>query len=244
MNIKKTAAVLLSALAASACTQAHMRAPIAPPDAVESAVLTGVGGRQSGGFDLAGAHGNFVRSGGAYRERDFTGRKSPFLFKDGESRFTIWGEGIDGRLSADCGSQASEFDAGRISVGLPNLSYRCRFHRDGAPIDARLELAESRSAKLLAPREGFLFFRGRRMEIRSVHDFDDPRVVRSGTAVGYAFLVDGQEIGGIDLANAPYRVYLPRDPAYREAAMAASLSMALFYDPEHMIGEEPFGPDY
>lgn len=244
MNIKDTAAVLLAALTASACTEAHMRAPAAPPGAVESAVLTGVGGRQSGGFDLAGAHGNFVRSGGAYRERDFTGRKSPVLFKDGESQFTIWGEGIDGRLSGDCGSQASEFDAGRVSIGIADLSYRCRFQRDGAPIDARLELAEPRSAKLLAPRAGFLFFRGRRMEIRSVHDFEEPGVLRSGTAAGYAFLVDGQEIGGIDLANAPYRVYLPRDPAYREAAMAASLAMALFYDPENMVGEETFGPDY
>ena len=227
----------------SGCTLAHMRAPAAPPETMQATLLTGIGGKESGGFDLAGAHGNFVRSSGAYRENDYPGDRDPVLHKGGDGEFTVWGDGVEGRLAARCGSHSTEIETGAITLSGEPLSYRCRFTRDGRPIDARLEIREPRSAKVLAPREGLLFFRGRRMDIRSVHEFDDPRIARSGTAAGYAFVVDGQEIGGIDLTNAPYRVHLPRDPAYREAAIAASIAMGLFSDPEHMMSEER-GPDY
>lgn len=246
MQIKSLTIALLmgGASVLAGCTEAHMRMPNAPVEAMETALLTGVGGKQSGGFDLGDARGNFVRSGGAYRERDYPGDRDPVLHQDGEAEFTVWGDAVEGRLSASCGSHATEIDTGSFAESGDPVSYSCRFARGGTPIDARLELGEPQSAKLLAPRTGFIFFRGRRMEIRSVHDFDNPGVARSGTAVGYTFLADGQEIGGVDLANAPYRVHLPRDPAYREAAIAATLAMAMFYDPEAMVGEEQWGPTH
>lgn len=216
-----------------------MRAPLAPPDDIEAVPLTGLTWRGAGSLDLAGAHGNYVREEGTYREGNT-------LHKQGSGRFTMSGPGIHGTVEGRCGSHSSESSFGPLTVTKDRILYRCSFTRDGRPIDARLVLEEPEPAKsfgfrLTTPREGLLFYFGRRMDLKSVHEYMDAKGAKvkgkANVPTGYAFVVDGREIGGVSVTF-PHQVYLPRDPDYREAALVASLSLALFSEPEDM-SEEP-----
>jgi len=220
MNYKQLLLASTLSIALAGCADLHMRTPSAAPDSVEEALLTGIGHKDSGRFQLAGAEGTFVRG-------NVTIRAEPALIHEGDAQFTLSGEGVDGDVRAECGYIAVDSGDAVLAVRTQPLVYRCSFFRDGQPIDARLEVKEKRS--LGDKREGLLFYRGRRMDLTSVHDSPQLRIP-AGSALGYMFIVDGREVGGIDSNATPRRAFLPRDPALREAAMVASVALALFRD--------------
>jgi hypothetical protein len=229
---RRVLTALTSTMLLAGCAEVHMRMPAAPPESMEEAMLTGMGHEEIGRFSLAEVNGTFVRGSGAYKEHSKTEYES-------DGRFTASGGDVEGRLSADCAAYAAEIGES-ISITTAPFSFRCTFERNGAPIDARLELNERKVG--LSQREGLIFFRGRRIDLKSSHKIQETRF-STGLPAGYTFLVDGQEIGGIDLNGADKRVYLPRDPAYREAAIAASVALSLLREPDTMFVDDLDGRD-
>lgn len=75
-----------------------------------------------------------------------------------------------------------------------------------------------------------LLFDRQLIGIRSIHRFEGGKVP-AATPLGYAFSVDGREIGAIDLNGPDKTVFVPRDPRLREAVLAASLALSIFWDP-------------
>lgn len=217
---------LLPALAASmalaGCADLHMRAPDAPVDAIDQVEMTGIDLRDAGSFNVAGNRGNFVRGDARFRS-------GAAIVHEGDVAFALAGRDVEGRVDADCGHSAIDIGSDSLSIRSSPVTFRCQFLRNGAPIDARLEINEKRA--LGDRREGVIFYRGHRIALRSVHDSPQLRV-RSGTPLGYMFLMEEREIGGVDINDSSQRVYLPRDPALREAALVAAIALTLFQDPD------------
>ncbi|HEY6916256.1 MAG TPA: hypothetical protein VI381_01300 [Allosphingosinicella sp.] len=229
----RTAALLGALTAATACTPLEMERPDAPPSAMEEAMLAGIGhNMDDGALSLAGATGFYTRDAGT----EWAGMNSRH---EGFARFTIRRGDIDGDLEGRCRSEAVDLSHGSVSMRARPLSYRCRFERDGERIDAHLELEEKPAWK--DERQGYIFLGGRRIDIRSTHG--SPQLAYgSGAPLGYTFSAEGQDIGGIDLTNEFKKVYLPRDYAYREAAIAASVALALFRDVDAEGFDGAFNP--
>ena len=205
------------------CTLDEMERPDAPPGAMEDAVLSGIApGIYKGDFAIAGVVGPFER--GAEWRRGGFGRS-----KEGGAHFVARGPGVDGVVAGDCRFDAGDGRSKNDAYGQGRLRYRCQFERNGREIDAHLELQEERGFH--DERSGYLFYRGERIEIRSTHD-SAVAGQPSSSPRGYTMSVNGQDIGGVDLTSDHKRVYLPRDPAYREAAIVGSVALALFLDPD------------
>ncbi|MDG2535495.1 hypothetical protein P6144_17670 [Sphingomonas sp. HITSZ_GF] len=224
MKLHHTAPALLL-LAATGCTPLQMRPPATPFDQTEEAVLHGIDWQEAGSFTLAGSSGRYARGAGY----DWFG---DVMELRGGAGFVAAGDGITGELSAACNSSATDMGSGALTIRTRNIAYRCRFARDRHPIPARLVLDE-RTA-LLDRREGHIELGGARIELRSEHHMLGSSVPVA-KPLGYVFSANGQAIGGIDLNGSAKRVFLPRDPALREAALAAALALALFIDAE--VGE-------
>lgn len=220
----------LALLTATACTPVQMRLPATAADRTDQVLLEGLRDNHDGAFALAEYEGSFVR-GASY---DWFGNPLGAVVRlDGGAAFVVRGGDIRGELSAECRSYATDVGTGAITIRTRGMAYRCRFARDREPIAARLVLDE-RGALMREERRGYLEMEGVRIDIRSEH-----RLAGSGLPVamplGYVFSIGGEAIGGIDLNGRSKRVILPRDPALRQAAVAAALSLALFIDAE--IGE-------
>lgn len=231
----KASQLLLAGVAVTlgGCTLDEMEMPNAPPGALEDAVLSGIApGIYRGEFAIAGVVGPFERGEDRYR---MGGERN----KEGGAHFVARGPGVDGAVSGDCQFRASDYGSNSLSYRQKPLRYRCRFERNGREIDAHLELEEQASYR--DERAGFLFYRGERIEIRSSHN-GALTTHPSSSPLGYTMSVNGQDIGGVDLTAGEHkRVYLPRDPAYREAAIIGSVALALFLDPD---ARPDFDSDY
>ncbi len=55
--------------------------------------------------------------------------------------------------------------------------------------------------------------------------------VPAGTPLGYAFHLDGRQIGAVDLNGTDKTIYAPRAGPEREAVLAAGLALSIFWDP-------------
>ncbi|WHU00814.1 hypothetical protein [Sphingomonas sp. NIBR02145] len=217
-------------LTATACTPVQMRLPVTSPERTEQAVLEGIGDNHDGEFILAEYGGSFVRGAGY---RWFGNGIGEAVQLDGGAAFIVRGGEIRGELSAECRSSATDVGTGAITIRTRGMAYRCRYARDREPIAAQLVLNE-RGALMREERRGHIDMEGVRIDLRSEH-----RLAGSGLPMamplGYVFSISGDVIGGVDLNGRSKRVLLPRDPALREAVVAAALSLALFIDAE--IGE-------
>ncbi|HEY6916257.1 MAG TPA: hypothetical protein VI381_01305, partial [Allosphingosinicella sp.] len=206
----------VSALALAGCSgeiseEARMRLPRAPEAEMEQTEITGLDYGRRGAFRFANAGGTYVRNGGRADLLGYGGNS-------GHLEFTLEGEGVEGRLAAFCShSQADVALSEDVQLKVKPLTYRCKFERDGLPLEASLEMHER--GIFAAERRGSLLFEGQRLELRSVHKSKAGKLP-SKAAVGYVFLQNGREIGGVDTLGSETRhAYLPRDPALREAAM-------------------------
>ena len=221
----------MAALAATALTGCVQEARIAMPAHVaagtERLEVAGMGYGERGDFTLGASQGRFVRqalqTGGDI-----------LVHNVGRGGFDITGPELGGRVTARCGFHESEYEAGSVAVTADRLAYGCEFERDREPLQARLLLAEvptSRGPLAGRTRAGELQLGDIRIGIRAIHDLEGGRVP-SGTPLGYAFDVDGRQIGAVDLNGGNKTIYAPRAPgAEREAVLMASLALSVFWDP-------------
>lgn len=202
--------------------EAHMAVP-SELAAAERVTLDGMGGWHRGDFELAGAKGRFTRASEAtgYHDGEWITRRGGGSFLYGE-------------LSGRCRFAEAELDFGLFQPKPRQLDYVCDFARGGEPIEARLTLRENNVALGgMTPqerREGIFEFEGRRIGLRSVHHSAESRIP-TASPIGYLFEAGGRPVGGIDLNGGDHSLFLPRDPALREAAIAASLAVSVFWDP-------------
>ncbi len=189
--------------------------------------IAGMGYGERGDFTLGSSNGRFTRlslqTGDGFVV-DNVGRGS----------FVIAGPELGGRVSATCGFHERELDLGVVVATRDRLAYGCDFERDGLPLSGGLLLAEvptSRGVLAGRTRAGELRIGDLRIGIRAIHDMVGTRLP-SGTPLGYAFDIDGRQIGAVDLNGGDKTVYAPRAPgAEREAVLMASLALSIFWDP-------------
>jgi len=224
--------LMIAALAATALTGCVREARIAMPADVQARTerieLTGMGGWERGGFRLGASEGRFTR-------RSLQTSRDGFLFHNlGGGSFDIAGPELGGEVSATCGFHESEFDAGAVTVSGDRLAYGCEFERDRVRVPGGLLLAEvptSRSVLAGRTRTGELQVGDVRLGIRAIHDTPGGRIP-SGTPLGYAFDIDGRQVGAVDLNGTDKTIYAPRAAGpEREAVLMASLALSIFWDP-------------
>ena len=228
MRGMKRAIAALGATALAGCVdEARIAMPADLAAGTERLEIAGMGHGERGDFTLGASQGRFVRQ--ALQTRGHI-----LVHNVGRGGFDIAGPELGGRVTASCGFHESELDAGAITVSGDRLAYGCEFERDREPLPARLLLAEVPTSRgLLAgrTRAGEVQLGDMRIGIRAIHDMEGGRVP-SGTPLGYAFDVDGRQIGAIDLNGANKTIYAPRAPgAEREAVLMASLALSVFWDP-------------
>lgn len=222
---------LLAALPAASVTakEARIRLPAGLADRVERVDLTGIGGQRSGSLALGTSTGTFTR------QADRLGIADPLYARNyGGSAVEISGAEIGGRLRTTCRFDRVTASLGPVSINARRLAYRCAFERDGQTVVGALELADRAgmlgSVDGREAREGFVRFDGVEMRLRSIHR-PQGSLFTVPHALGYVFEQAGQAIGAVDLNGDIKRLYLPADPQKRQAVLAASLALALFWDP-------------
>jgi len=189
--------------------------------------IKGMGAGTRGTFGLAGAQGRFYRSS-----------ESASAFGDvrkrGGGSFTVGPPAVAEELSGFCDFSEREIRPGRgIAVTTDRLIYGCAFEREGRRIEAELvvEAADGRGTAMFRhEREGYLLFEGQRIELKSIHSFDDGKLPTI-TPLGYSFHSNGAQIGAIDLNGLDKTLFAPRQGPEREAVIAAALALAIFWDP-------------
>jgi hypothetical protein len=218
-----------ASLSACSIREARIATPSHFAAATERLELRGMGGGTSGDFELAGARGRFTRGAERLAILD------PLLVRNsGGGSFRVEPSHLGADLAGECGYRERQVNAGPIAVTPRRLTFRCAFGRDGRPIDAELVLDDPKgplgTLHGRAERRGTLYFEGRRIGVRSIHR-DESGGLPAPTALGYMFEEDGQEIGAVDLNGLNKTIFAPRDPVAREAVLAASLALSIFWDP-------------
>jgi hypothetical protein len=150
----------------------------------------------------------------------------------------VTGSDVRGTLSGECRYDRLEqrVVAKGWSVAAPAepLGMHCDFTRDGAAIGFLRLRARHAPLKLVqvAQREGEVEINGMRLALRSEHRLGG-RGLPTSEPVGYSLHeASGQRVAAVDLNGATrVRVALPNDAARRDAALAASLALAVFWDP-------------
>ena len=228
MKGMKFAIAALAATTLAGCVQeARIAMPADLAAGTERLEVAGMGYGERGDFTLGFSAGRFVR-------QSLQTRDGVLVQNLGRGRFSVAGPELGGLVTASCGFHESEYEAGSVSVTADRLAYGCEFERDRVPLPARLLLAEVPTSRgLLAgrTRAGELQIGNVRLGIRAIHDMEGGRI-RSGTPLGYAFDVDGRQLGAVDLNGGNKTIYAPRTPgAEREAVLMASLALSVFWDP-------------
>ena len=223
--------LIIGALAATALTgcvrEARMAMPADLQARTERLEIAGMGYGERGDFTLGASHGRFARI--SLQTGD------GFVIDNvGRGHFEVAGPELGGRVTAICGFHERELDMGALVATRDRLAYGCEFERDRVPLPGGLLLSEvptSRSVLAGRTRAGELQVGDLRIGIRAIHDMEGGRIP-SGTPLGYAFEIDGRQIGAVDLNGGDKTIYAPRaSGAEREAVLMASLALSIFWDP-------------
>lgn len=234
--IALAASSLALLLAGGGIREAQIAIPAELASETQVLHVRGLGGASSGSFTLGSSKGRFTRSA----ER--LGLLDPLVVRNrGRSTFSLSGSEVSGQLSGRCGYGETQANFGELTATPKRLAYSCRFSRDGDPIAAELVLRETSESigSLFSKRErrGILFFEGVRIEFRSLHR-DRGGGLPMATPLGYAFYQDGRQIGAVDLNGSRKRIHAPKAGQHREAVIAASLALSVFWDPAEAAPDE------
>jgi hypothetical protein len=223
-------AVVAGLLTAGCVSEARIAMPSDLGTRTERIELTGMAAGETGRFRLAGAEGRFTRRAMAEsRDGGFVERRY------GGGTFEAAGADLGGQMGGRCHYGQEEIVTGTMSFVADRFAYRCRFSRDGRPIDGGLILAEvpARPGKLLSgrTRAGEMRIGDLVLGIVPIHRMEGGGLP-SGTPLGYGFTLGDREIGAVDLNGLNKTVHAPRSGAEREAVLAGSLALAILWDPE------------
>lgn len=216
-----------ASVGAAATAAARMEIP-AGLEASQRLALTGIGWGEKGRIELGTLTGRFSR-------------RSSSAEQDGGHVHEDWGgaefnvvEGATGtRLEGRCRFYRAERPVGAFTFPRQRFAYRCRYSRNGSPLDAGLilEAVPHKVGRLTGiSRGGEIHVGGTVLDIRAIHRAKGQRI-ESGTPLGYFFGRDDGPVGAVDLNGRRKLVYAPSDAREREAVLLASLSLALLWDP-------------
>lgn len=236
--LRLTSALLATALVAAPASsrEARIKLPAGLAERTERLDLTGIGGGRAGKIALGASTGEFNR------KADRIGIVDPLFARNyGGGAARLSGPETGGELTASCRFSRAQSSLGPVSISTRRLTYTCTFDRAGKPIAARFELRD-RDGALGSPdgrdaREGVVMFEGVELRMRSLHK-PDGSVLSVPHALGYVFEINGTPVGAIDLNGKTKRLYLPSERTTRAAVIAASLALAIFWDPA-LVDPEP-----
>lgn len=220
---------VLVALSTAACTPARMAVPDHLASSAEVLPLTGMGGGKHGRFQLAGVPGTFSRGA------DRLGVMDPLLVHhSGGARFQLAASNLAPEIAGRCSYREGQINAGAISITPKRLGYRCDLTDGNGRLAGMLTIRDSHGAfgnlSGKAEREGVIDYKGERLVVRSVHQAAGA-ILPLQTPIGYMFLADGRQVGAIDLNGTDRTILAPRAGPLREAVIAASLALSVFWDP-------------
>lgn len=141
-----------------------------------------------------------------------------------------------GPLSADCnaGAVAREVSLGSLSIGddVEPFGLSCVLTRGGQVVgDLDLYAPPPKGLMVQERREGRIRMGGQTLSLTSVHHFEGHRLP-TATPLGYLLSQGDQVVGAVDVNGwRTSRLVLPRSPELRDAALAASLVLALQWQP-------------
>lgn len=196
---------------------------------------------RDGAIAIDGVASGHVRRRATGREevRDWFGLERAWIERSGHFAFTARGPRVGGEIAGDCVYGRSERQArsGALAIAEPDapLRLRCSFARDGVALGA-LALDGGEAAgddAAFDARVGDVRVGDTLLGIRSLHRVGAGRGFPTDAPAGYAFEgADGSAIGGVDVSGgATRRLSLPTGGPARDAALAAGLALALFWDP-------------
>ena len=193
----------------------------------------------NGTLRVGGAVGKVRRRAlGEENRRGFDGIDDVSVRRFGTVRFDVTGAEVGGTLSGECRYARAEArtESGGWSVGAPTepLRMTCEFQRDGRAIGWLRMGAVRQAPALFQPevRGGEVEIGGTRLALRSAHRMGKGGLRVAGP-VGYLLdASDGTPVAAVDTNGfTRARLALPHDPAQRDAALAAGVALAVFWDP-------------
>lgn len=204
----------------------------------EVIAVTGRPAWQSGTFRIGTDSQGHVRRRALGREEgvglDLPETREAIVTRYGAMEVTASGPNVGYALAAACryDRQERRQESGALTVAEPTLPLLlgCTLMRDGQPAGTlQLRGAPERVGWTTTEgRVGEVRMGETRLGIASLH-----RAGRVGTVdapLAYRFSDASGPVGGVQ-TNGAARIALPRDPAQRDAALAAGLVLALFWDP-------------
>ena len=226
MKLKGWRAAAVAAAALGGCVrEARIAMPSGLAAETDRIEMAGLGYGERGDFRLGASRGDFRRAAVSHGD-------GFHVWNRGGGRFAVSGPEVNGALAGDCRYAENLVEIGGFEVTEGRFEYHCRFDRAGTPVEGRLVLAEiaRRAGRPLsgATRGGFLDYDGRTLGITAIHDMEGGRIP-TGTPLGYAFHLDGRQIGAIDLNGGSKTIYAPRSGPDREAVLAAAMALAILW---------------
>ena len=220
-----TAAALAATMLSGCVRDARIAMPSGLAAETDRIEMAGLGFSRSGDFTLGASRGDFHRAAASHSD-------GLHVWNRGGGRFAVSGPEVNGSLAGNCRYAEDLVELGGFELTDARFEYHCRFERAGEPVEGRLVLAQiARSpGRLLSAetRGGFLDYDGRTLGITAIHDMEGGRIP-SGTPLGYAFHLDGRQIGAIDLNGGSKTIYAPRSGPDREAVLAAAMALAILW---------------
>lgn len=233
--------ITLAALLLGGCTLATMDGfdTIAPQG--ERLDLTGIPGWQDGSFRLGTAIGHVRRRArGATREWDtdpWGEVTQAVVARTGTLAFDLAGAEVGGRIEGRCrhGRIEGQQRSGALSVSTPlrplrlACAYRLDGHDAGGMDLAAIDPVRPSNAE---PRLGDVTLDNMTLAIDSRHRMTGGQAVLD-SPIGYVLTAaDGKVVGAIETnGTGTRRLVAPRDAATRRAALAAMVTLGLFWDP-------------
>lgn len=202
--------------------------------------VQGVGFGQHGQFRLSdgSAAGVYERSSTSRTWTQGLGDKasSSHVRAKAKLTFTLDDGQEGGPLTAACEARAvsETLDFGALSIGsdVQPFDLSCVLSRGGQAVgDLDLHAVPPTGLTVQDRREGRIRLGGQTLSLTSIHRFEGGRPP-TASPIGYLLARDDQIVGAIDVNHWRTRkLALPKSPELREAALAASLVLALQWSP-------------
>ena len=231
MNKVARLAVCSSLALVGGCSTAQIAVPPSLAAGAERLQITGMGFGEKGTFALASSSGSFYRQNLSGRHRHFSSSPERVTTFFGASGYEVSGPDFNGSVAASCNHFERESGTRTYSITVEPFEYRCRFTRNGAPLAAELILHAAPRAVgpfTTETRIGHLVIASRQIDIQPIHHSPGLKIPTS-EPLGYRFVVEGGDVGAIDLNGERKTIYVPDAGADREAVLIASLALSVLW---------------
>jgi len=240
---------VMTAATVAGCTPVTMAGfdDVAPE--AERLAMTGVPAFMNGDFRMGASRGHVARRASTATEE--RGSLTPDWVPNqiaergsGRLSFDLSGPEVGGRLEGEC--RYDRLDAGlklgddrvtqTVTAAVRPLLLACAYRLDGRDVGGmELRGAPPGAPTPLVERAGEVRVDGVALAVRSDHAMTGV-AGPSTTPVGYLVEEGGRPVAALEtVGSGTRRLMLPADPARRRAALAALVTLGLFWDPDDAI---------